>query len=190
VLAVATWQQCRIWKDDFTLWHYACARKNVVSTYSWSKYGLLLRDRGDLPGAEAALRRSVEIRPELAQAHMWLGIVYSKMNRPNEALAEYEIAVNLDPGSFEPMYNYGFALMTQNRLQEAADALAKAAQRTPGDTPRLNKSLANAHGNLGLVLLQLNRPDEAEPHLQQAKILDPSRAQALDEVANGYRRSH
>ncbi len=53
----------------------------------------------DRAGAEAELRRAVEINPSYATAHHWLALILAAMNRPAEAVAEAETAQKLDPRS-------------------------------------------------------------------------------------------
>jgi TolB-like protein/DNA-binding winged helix-turn-helix (wHTH) protein len=51
----------------------------------------------DWAGAEREYRRSIELNPSLARAHHWYALLLVNMNRPNEAIAEVQRAVDLDP---------------------------------------------------------------------------------------------
>ncbi|MBI5071153.1 MAG: fused MFS/spermidine synthase [Deltaproteobacteria bacterium] len=58
----------------------------------------LLRAMGDIPGAIAAMRRSVELNPDLAESRFNLGLLLEEGGRRPEALAELEAAVRIAPG--------------------------------------------------------------------------------------------
>ena len=51
----------------------------------------------DWADAEREYRRAIELNPGLARAHHWYSILLAIMNRPNEAIAEAQQAVDLDP---------------------------------------------------------------------------------------------
>lgn len=66
----------------------------------WINYSVALQNSGDLPGAEAALRKALHLKPELPDAQLNLANVLSKLERPKEALKLYygliERGLNLD----------------------------------------------------------------------------------------------
>ena len=51
----------------------------------------------DWAGAEREYKRTIELNPGLVRAHHWYAVLLVKMNRPNEAIAEIQRAVDLDP---------------------------------------------------------------------------------------------
>jgi serine/threonine protein kinase/Flp pilus assembly protein TadD len=111
--------------------------------------------RGDtLQLAEAASRRALELAPELAEAHTARGLALSICKRFDEARAEFETAIRLNPTQFEARYFYGRACLAQGRLADAAQLLAEASQLRPEDYQAL---LLGAG-----VLAGLGRTAEAE----------------------------
>jgi adenylate cyclase len=51
----------------------------------------------DWTGAEREYKRAIELNPGLARARHWYANLLVNMNRPNEAIAEIQRAVDLDP---------------------------------------------------------------------------------------------
>ena len=51
----------------------------------------------DWPEAEKEFKRAIELNPDYASAHEWYGLYLSAMGRVDEAIAEAELARDLDP---------------------------------------------------------------------------------------------
>ena len=85
-------------------------------------------------------KESIALYPT-ADAHTYLGWAYSFLGRLNEAIAECEIAIGLDPEFGNPYNDIGVYLMQQQRLDDAIPWLerAKAAKRyQPRHFPYVN----------------------------------------------------
>ncbi len=91
-------------------------------------YALSLRKRHLTPGVaggqkvEALLKKSLAIRPDYADAHFQLGLLYSDEDRGSEAIRELEEAVRLNPGLKPAHYRlaqlYAQAGKTERSRQE------------------------------------------------------------------------
>src|SRR5947199_10198674 len=82
----------------------------------------LLRSRYDWKWDEAAafFRRAIDLNPGYATAHFWYGFHYLAMTgRLEEALAEAELAVSLDPLSVIAPEGRGFVLSVSRRYDVA-----------------------------------------------------------------------
>ena len=85
-------------------------------------------------------KESIALHPT-ADAHTYLGWTYSFLGRLNEAIAECEIAIGLDPEFGNPYNDIGVYLMQQQRSDDAIPWLerAKAARRyEPRHFPYIN----------------------------------------------------
>ena len=85
-------------------------------------------------------KESIAIYPT-ADAHTYLGWTYSFLGRLNEAIAECEIAIELDPEFGNPYNDIGVYLMQQQHLDDAIPWLerAKSAKRyEPRHFPYIN----------------------------------------------------
>jgi tetratricopeptide (TPR) repeat protein len=96
-------------------------------------------------------KESIAIYPT-ADAHTYLGWAYSFQGRLNEAIAQCEIAIELDPEFGNPYNDIGVYLMQQQRLDDAIPWLerAKAAARyEPRHFPYIN--LGRVYLNKGMI---------------------------------------
>src|SRR5579863_2180347 len=117
------------------------------------------------------LKRAVEIDPTMARAYDNLGLCYYYENQNDLAVSSYEKAIELDRGHPSPWPYLNLAITQQflNRLPDAEKKLRQAVRLDPG--------LAKAHFQLGTVLEDSGRPEEALTELQKAAQLDSSYAE-------------
>jgi tetratricopeptide (TPR) repeat protein len=62
-----------------------------------TKLGHVLRERGDLAGAETEYRRAKDSKPSFVPARVFLGIALFAQGQRKEAIAEWEAALAIDP---------------------------------------------------------------------------------------------
>ena len=84
----------------------------------------------------------------------------------DEAISQYQEALQIDPDYAEAHINLGTALLQEGRLDEAIPHFQKALQINPG--------YAKAHNNLGNAFLQKGNVAEAIAHFQRALQLEPA----------------
>jgi tetratricopeptide (TPR) repeat protein len=82
---------------------------------------------GDLPGAEKALRRYVELRPKAPNAHDSLAELLMKMGRFDDSIASYRKALEVDPGFSSSWEGIGNCQALRGRYPEAREAYARGA---------------------------------------------------------------
>src|SRR6266849_4068231 len=95
---------------------------------------------GEFDDAIRLYKESIKIYPT-ADAHTYLGWAYSFIGRLDEAIAQCEIAIQLDPEFGNPYNDIGVYLMQQEKLDEAIPWLEKAKQAKryePRHFPYLN----------------------------------------------------
>ena len=78
------------------------------------------------------MRRSRPIRED-AWAHNALGSVYFSTRRFDDSLAEFELALQLNPNFSLAQGYYGLALSYFGRWQDAYDATQRAIRQSPRD---------------------------------------------------------
>lgn len=91
--------------------------------------------QGELGEAIQLYRRSIAVLPT-AEAHTFLGWTYSLMDRYDEAIAECEKAIALDPSFGNPYNDIGAYLIEQERYEEAIPWLEKAIMAERYDSPQ------------------------------------------------------
>jgi serine/threonine protein kinase/Flp pilus assembly protein TadD len=113
--------------------------------------------------AENYARRALAIDPNLSEAHVAMGTVYSDKYDYVSAAREYRIAADLDPNSGYASDELSWAL----GYQQPPDAIgAEAAARK---AIRLQQSLYPAYYHLGRALLLQKRYDEALAAFEQMR---------------------
>ena len=113
---------------------------------AWFERGLAL-EASDPAGAEAAYRQALALAPDLAEAYLNLGAMWSDAGRFAELAELSEQAVARCPDSALIHFNRGVALDHLERLAEAAASYERSLALDP--------ALADAHYNLGRLREQL-----------------------------------
>ena len=83
--------------------------------------------------AEIASRKALDLAPQLAEAHLSRAIAAWLSEKAEEAEAEFEAAIKLDPKLFEAFYFYGRTRRAQGRHADAVRLLARASLLRPED---------------------------------------------------------
>jgi Flp pilus assembly protein TadD len=109
--------------------------------------GIVYRERGLFPDAEADLKAALKIAPDSAAAHAALGIVYDIQMR-SEAEAEHRAAVKAAPNNPAFLNNLGFSLFLRQHYKEAVSTYESAARLAPL-SPRVRTNLGFAYAALG-----------------------------------------
>jgi Flp pilus assembly protein TadD len=103
-------------------------------------------------------------------AHNNLGEAFDQRGRYNEAISQFQQALQIKPGYAEAYNNLGIALSQKGRVDEAITRFQKALQIKP--------DYAEAHNNLGNALRQKGKVDEAITQFQKALQIKPDYAEA------------
>jgi adenylate cyclase len=137
----------------------------------------------DLINARKASTRALEIAPDLAEAHVAAGQVFSMEQRYEDAARAFERAIELDPTLFDAYYYYGRCCFKAGDLEKAAELFAEAQRVRPEDY--------QSYGLLAQAFRELGRLDEADDADQLAiesikkyLELNPDEARAYNLGAN------
>jgi protein O-GlcNAc transferase len=139
--------------------------------------GSCLSDRGDLPRAEAYLRRAVDLQPRTADWFVNFGVVLSRMNKLVEAEEAFSKAVELAPGNPYAHRNLGACVARAgHNFTKAQRHLEQAVALAPRD-PQSWFGLAGLYQSQG-------KTDAARSACQRVLAIEPggplaSHAQAL-----------
>jgi superkiller protein 3 len=165
-------------------------------------------DKNDYATAIPPLQKFIAEKPDVAYAHFQLAYAYTALKRPEEAQAEYEKCIVLDPKMPEAQLNLGVLLLEKNPsealapLRQAAELLPSQsrpryllgiAQERSGDLQGALESFEGAARldpkdvptliQLGRLYLKNNRPADAEGKFRMALGLEPKSSEALQGLA-------
>ncbi len=108
-------------------------------------------------------------------AHYHLGLAFFQQRRTDEAIAQFQKALEIQPDYAEARYNLGTVLTQQGQLDEAIAQFQKALEIQPGN--------ASAHKNLGIALFQHGRLDEAIAHFKKSLECRPDQVEIQNNLA-------
>jgi serine/threonine protein kinase/Tfp pilus assembly protein PilF len=86
-----------------------------------------------LEQADHSSRKALELDPDLAEAHVARGLVFSLQKQYAEAEREFETAIRLDPRHFAAHYFFARAYQAQGKLSEAARHFERSCQLRPDE---------------------------------------------------------
>ena len=157
--------------------NYALAYAGVADCYSML-YAFADAREFNLRQADIASRKALELEAGLAEAHVARGLAVSLGKRYDEAVPEFEKALQLNPKRFETVYWYGRSQLSQGNFEEAVRLFERAATLRPEDY--------ETQKFMGQAIKSLGRHDEADAAIRKtAKLiemhleLDPYDARAL-----------
>jgi len=134
--------------------------------------GYLFHLLGDYEHAIDRFRASIAAHPT-AEAHTFLGWSLSHLGKLEEAIAECQIAIGVDPDFGNPYNDIGVYLIGLGRPEEASPWLEKAI------AAKRYCCYQFPHYNLGRVLLAQGRIAEAKRAFERALEHDPAYVPAL-----------
>jgi tetratricopeptide (TPR) repeat protein len=120
---------------------------------------------GDLATATAQFKTAVSLAPQMAEAHLNLGLALEQRSLYPEAVAELTAAAKLKPTLRGANLFLGIADYQLNRLDQAKHAFEREVRLSPSD--------AKAWMWLGVTQAGMGRRDEAVAALDKAYALDP-----------------
>lgn len=116
---------------------------------------------------EAAGARAATLHPGIAEFMEARGRAASALRKPEEAIAHFERALEIDPEFFPAVIQLTAALAQSGKAQAAAAMAERGVQLRPDS--------AEAHSNLGLVLRMLGQGERANSEFRAAIALDAKR---------------
>jgi tetratricopeptide (TPR) repeat protein len=169
------------------------------------------RRSGKLDDAKAAFHELMTTYPDSAWTHYLLGNAYEQQQRPEDAIAEYLLALKKDANIPSARFAIGYIYFRQHDLenakgwlqQEADSGCHALANLYLGEIAREDRRLAEAerdyrrslqcdpsnalaHLRLGMTLADTNRYSEALEQLRAAAKLEPNDSSAHYHLASVY----
>jgi adenylate cyclase len=111
--------------------NYARAHAGIADCDAW----LYMIYQADVPleGILATAAKALALDNDLAEAHTARGVALSAACKFEEANAEFEHALRLDPNSFDAHFLYARPAFQQGKIARAVELLQRAAEINPSD---------------------------------------------------------
>jgi tetratricopeptide (TPR) repeat protein len=185
VLSLLTWRQIAFWRSDYDLWSHTVAvtKHNVVADESLSKALMQLgRPQEALAGFEEAAR----LNPRDPFRHVNLAAALVESDRLTDAIAQYQFTIKVSSNPVIQARCYESIAAIYDELGDFAkvhDNYRLALQADPaqasGMIDRVSQDVADSPSaphylQLGILLQEVGKLDEARGAYDQALKLDPS----------------
>ncbi len=179
LLTGLTWRRCLDYRDAETLWTDTL-RRNSKAALAYYNLAPIYVNKGERGRAVSLMREGVRTLPDDPHIQEALGRALLADGRPEEAVAAFQRALDLDTGWPMIHANLGLAYGTLGRHREAAGELERAvAILLPlRNDFRVKNDLVETLFQLGLSLTALGMPDDASRRYETALEIDPKHAGA------------
>src|SRR5579863_1296002 len=135
-------------------------------------------DNGNLPVAEALLKRATEVDPKNKYAWNNLGLIYLQTRQDDQAIAAFQKQIEVNPYDEYAYNNLGRVYWNDRKYDEAVKAFSKQLENNPLDK--------FAHANLGAMYEEWHKYDLAAPELEKAASLTPDSAELQVSLGDAY----
>ncbi|MFH1312635.1 MAG: tetratricopeptide repeat protein [Candidatus Eisenbacteria bacterium] len=152
----------------------ACIALALLATLTWQRAGVFASQY-------TLWQDTIQRNPEAWIARIHLGLALLEDDRPDEAVEQFNQALELKPDHVGAHVNLGDALGMLGRTDEAVISLQEALRLDPGN--------AKAYANLALVLESTNQRAEALKHYERALEIDPDLAEVHSNFGNALSAS-
>jgi len=132
----------------------------LPEVYTAVAYARLLYE-WDFSGAEEAFRHALELNPNQVTGHYWYALFLAAMERPDEALAHIQSAMQLDPLSLVINCHKGWVLYFARRYDDAILQLL--------NTIEMDQNFLLSRYFLGVVYLRTGRFADGIVQFEKAK---------------------
>jgi tetratricopeptide (TPR) repeat protein len=140
---------------------------------------------GDYADADKWLTRALQSTPADGEIWYYLGRAKYNENRFEEAIDAFQRCLKLDPANLRAEYNLGLAYQGLGRTEDAAAAFRNAIAR---QEQKLSQD-AEPFIDLGSLLLDENRAQDALPYLVRAVAIAPQEFRAHELLGRVYEHS-
>jgi tetratricopeptide (TPR) repeat protein len=146
--------------------------------FLWKVYGAALLRQGK--DALPLLQRAIQLSPDDAETHYYLGTALQGRGDVAGAMARYQRALELRPAYTVAIVDLADLLQLSRRFVEAAAGYRRALEIEP--------NLPEVHNNLGNALRDGGQLDEALASYSRALDIKPDFAEAHSNLGNALRR--
>jgi Flp pilus assembly protein TadD len=143
--------------------------------------GRILIEMGDLGNALKSLRTAATLNPEESDAQYYLGVIFERLNRPEDAYTHFDLACEYD--DYNPSYAVAAAemLIDIDRVEQAKVYLVSIP---------MAQNNAGIRQSLGHIALLENSYEEAVRFFNQARLLAPDDDGIMEDLIHSQMLAH
>lgn len=143
--------------------------------------GLEHLNKNDLQQSLNHFAKATHVFADFYEAFYHLGVVQLRLGDRDRAMESFQHAINLSGGSYaSAQFGMGYVLFLDGQLSEAEKVLRRGLE--------IDANPPDGHAILAMVLLKLNRLDEAEKSAREALVRNPNFAGAYLVLSDVYGR--
>ncbi len=142
---------------------YALAHAGLGEAY-WRMYKITKESKWVDQAIKSSLK-ALEINDQLAQVHVTLGMIHEGTGQYNEAVEEFQKALQLDPVNYDACHGLATAYEDLNRIDDAEKTYLRAIKLKPDDWI--------GYYDLAYFYVMYGRLDDAITQLNEASSLAP-----------------
>ncbi len=161
--------------DDSEEWLVQAIQADPDNPLLWFERGSTAFQAGWLEKSIEFYRRAIELKPDLTEARVNLGLSLQNVGRPLEAIEQFQLLAEAQPQSAESQWNLGNAFHHAYQPDEALKCFQHAI--------RIDPAYARAYNSAARLLVEDGRLDDALALCRQAIAIDPGRASAHHALA-------
>lgn len=151
-------------------------RLNKEHAAAYMNLGKLYLDEGATGKAHDSFRRALKVNPDYLEARWNLGLTFIKRSELDKAEKEFLTLLVINPHLAEVHHGLGIVRHRQGNLEAAAKQMTQAVQLAP-------KQNADWWNDLGAILMELGRFEEARRAFESCASLNPKHAHCLDNLS-------
>jgi len=176
IFSILTWQRCKVWKDDMSLWQDALS--NYPSSVAYNGRGLAFYEIKQYDAAVSDFIQALKLDPGFATAYYNRGNAYDARKDYGKAIADYSKAIGYKPEYAKAYNNRGLIYGRVGEFKKAVHDFTQAV--------RIDPSYAKAYNNRGMMYGRLGESDQAISDFTHAVRIDPNYAKAYYNRAITY----
>lgn len=125
IFCAINYNEQKKWKNEITLWEDVVA-KDESQAASWDNLAVAYLENNRMESALKASNKSISLNPRRYKAHLNRGNALARMEKMDEAIAEFTASINLKNDYAVAYYNRSLTYFTLKNTQKAKEDFAKA----------------------------------------------------------------
>jgi len=173
-----TVKRADVWAEPVKL-YTEILRYSPENTKARINLGVILSKSGSDAKAMELYKEVVDLGDD-AKVHVELGNIYANKGMYDQALEEFQKAVEINPNNFVAHNNIGIIYRKKGQLENAMEEYRKAL--------RVNPNYPLTYNNIGNIYLDRGQYDTAIEYYSKAVNLDPNKAGFYENLGEAYKK--